>query len=672
MVGEVANNVLFDAEYVEVLEEGIGGRGSGAAGAAVQAKSWRELVSWTAAEEALKAMGFLLDADDHWKVIGIQKEGGPSADTLEKRRKSAIAIVSAGVAHGWSEEDRVQGNNAMSCIQESIAKCHAELPELLKRLKKKKAGKALVPLWQEPSTLLFEYALAQHGALSIALHLSNLQQVSVERLTKTPASLTGQPRVLTIGDTRDLYSVLAQSQSKIEEALRKFAGGGVILWVPEGGDQIPRIMNAIQRLYVEGNIQIHVQFLVPFIPFPECATAQLLLDLWGHPLLHPKYGNMIKEICFVKEATRCVFTRDESPVYAVKNIVSISVQANTGGATPQMRQLREVVVDECPRGEFVYVDVPEEGLVETKLALNKLSAGEAVFPQEWRIQRRSRAYSKTHPRYTILGFTPRTASLEIDAIIRSLTRNLKVGGFGAENGVFVGRQTIFGDPNAILIEASVSQIIQVGALLGECVFVSPHKALCTPEVGADILSQALTSDERLHTAVLRYRRSGPLGGRIFAKPRLLTEHIRAERYNAFIERQPPSQAAFLRLQAYINILNIDGMNHCSLPSKIMQKIGDLFSTSLAQVQDPDKELGGGEWRAVCRDGHWTGKILVQCTESLDLAKLHQAAHGRGVCVDGSQFTIEIASPTQANISAQLFNIAHTGGAAPANSAAASS
>jgi len=553
----------------------------------------------------------------------------------------------------------------------ALAKCHSELPEILRRLKKKKAGKALVPFWQEPSTLFFEHALTQDAALSVALHLSNLQQVCVEQLSKTPASVTGQPRVIAIEDTRELYSRLAQSQSKIEEALKKFAGGGVVLWMPEGGDQIPRIMNAIHRIYTEENVKVHVQFFIPFTPFPVCAKADSLLDLWGHPLLHPKYGNMIKEICFVKEASRCVFTRDESPIYAIKNIVTISVQAHTGGAIPTIKQLRSTVIDEPPCGEFIYVDSPEGSVVEIRLALNRLSAVEPNVPQEWKIERRSRGHNKAHPRYIIVGFTPKTADLEINTIIKAIIHNLGNVGFVGEAGALVGRQGMFGDENAILVEGGIAQILQIRHLLGECVLVSPHKALCVPVVSSDVVSSALTLDERLHTLIMRYRRSGPLEGKVYAKPRTLPEHARADKYNAYIERQPRSQAALLRLQAHINVLNIDGMNHGSLPSSIMNKLGELFNLSMIEVLEPDAELKGGEWRALTRDGHWIGKILVQCTESIDLAKLHQGMHGRGVCVDGNHFTIEIASPTQATISAQVFNSTHCS-SAPAVSTTVSS
>ena len=650
----VAN--LFDAEYVEVIEEGIADRGGGGpAAAAVRIKTWAELTSWAAAKEAMSAMGIYPDEDDHWKAIGVQKEGGPSTEALEKRRRAAAAIVSAGVAHKWTEDDMVQGKQAMSSIQEALKKCHGDLPEITKRLRKQKAGRALVPMWQEPSTLLMEYAMTLHGSLSIALHLSNLQRIDIEEMSKTKAQKTGQPRVLREGDAKELCNRFAQSQSKIEEALRKFSGGGLVVWIPEGGDQIPRIMNAIQHIFTEESINVHVQFLVPLIPFPVCASADSLLDLWGHPLLHPKYGNMVKDICFIKETSRCVFTRDDSPVYAVKTVVSIAVQANTGGAIPRTLQLRDTLIAETQQGEYIYVDVPDGRAIEIRQALSNLSAAEANVPQEWRIERRSRGHTKTLPRYTIVGFTPRAAGLEVNAIIKKISSKFERGPTMAGGGVLVGRQSIFGDENAILAEASIDQLLLISGLLGECVLVNPHKALCVPLCSAEQCTQALTADARLHTVVLKYRRSGPLGGRVFARPRMLAEHVRTERYNTYLGRQPHAQASLLRLQAYVNVLNIDGRSHATLPATIIDKVGGLFNTSLNEVTDMDIELKGGEWRAVTRDGHWTGKILVQCTGGVDLAQLYQAMHGRGVCVDGNQYTVEVASPTNATISAQIFN-----------------
>ena len=250
--------------------------------------------------------------------------------------------------HGTRESSVYKGRRCDFCLPSRTAGDH-------QKNEKRKAGSALVPSWQEPSTLLLEWCLAQDASLSLALHLSNLQRVALDRWQGSPTHPAGTPRILPISDTRGLYTILCQAQNKIEEALARFGGGGLILWVPEGGEQLPRILSAILKLHERG-ISLYVQFLVPFFPLPGCESPDLILDLWGHPLLHPKYHNMLRSITFLKEASKCVFTRDDNPIYSTKNVVSIGVQAGTGGVCPRMLSIKEDLILEGLQGEFIYVD----------------------------------------------------------------------------------------------------------------------------------------------------------------------------------------------------------------------------------------------------------------------------------------------------------------------------
>jgi len=615
---------------------------------------WDELNSWGRALDMLQALGYSIGSSSPWDTLGINKEGGPTVGMLEERRRMAKALMSAGSAFNWTQEEVGKSTTAMTEIEHALTLCHEELPDLNRKLKRKKAGKALVPMWQEPSVFFFEFALQSDASLTIALHLSNLQQVQMQSYVGTRVAPNGNPRVLSVTDTRDLYTRLAQSQTKIEEALRKFATGGLVMWVPGEGEQLPRIMNSIQRLYTEESITVHIQFLIPFIPFPELSSPAAILDLWGHALLNPKYSSMIQHIRFIREASRCVFTRDDSPVYAVKHILSIGVQANTGGAQAVVQSLNSSVLSIPLKGDLIYVDVPQEHVMVVKHALYQFSAAEADLPQEWRNELRSRGFTKTHPRQTIIGLTPKSTDFEVSAIVNKMIKLFQSSGFG-DFGILVGRQSLFNNVDAVLVEASMPQIQKLACALGECILVSPHKAVCVPERSAEEITGALTVDESLHTVTLRYRKSGPLRGAVFARPKALQEHVWAEKKRAFAKRQPQPQASLLQRQAQIEVLGLDSNNYNTFPQKLMSKISDLFQTTLVESEDQESELATGAWRAIKRGEHWNGKILLQCTEDIDMTKLFRAINGRGVCIDGYTRTLEVTSPTNSSLSAHIFN-----------------
>ena len=220
--------------------------------------------------------------------------------------------------------------------------------------------------------------------------------------------------------------------------------------------------------------------------------------------------------------------------------------------------------------------------------------------------------------------------------------------------IFVGRQRMFGDKNAVLVAANMNQIIGLRSFLGECILVNPQKALFFPNVGADVVSQAITAEEQMHTVVMRFRKSGPMRGQIFAKAKAIREHVQATRRMAFVSRQPQPIAVLLQRQAQLEVLNIDAANHECLPNKIMDKISATFGTALREVVDQEVELAAGDWKALRWDGHWNGKILLQCTEAMDLAKFFKAVNGRGVCIDGMCRSIEVTSPTVGSLAAEIF------------------
>ena len=114
-------------------------------------------------------------------------------------------------------------------------------------------------------------------------------------------------------------------------------------------------MSAIHNLYTKHNVCIHIDFLVPYSPFPLCSDAKLVLDIWGHSLLGKKYAHMVKDISSVRESSRCVFTNNDNPFYTVKNILCISIQANTGGATPTTIQVYNNLLQETRTGEYIYI-----------------------------------------------------------------------------------------------------------------------------------------------------------------------------------------------------------------------------------------------------------------------------------------------------------------------------
>ena len=158
--------------------------------------------------------------------------------------------------------------------------------------------------------------------------LSNLQKFPLE---KWPAILAPQ-------ECKKLYTQLFSNPVKVKEALGKFVNDGsegavipvLTLWAPNNQELVLSIAKCLKDLFTNTGKALRITFLVPYSPLPGCRSAGDILDLRTHPLLKPQFKEMVINVKFLEEASRCVFSREGSPHYAIKNIVAITIQPGGG------------------------------------------------------------------------------------------------------------------------------------------------------------------------------------------------------------------------------------------------------------------------------------------------------------------------------------------------------
>ena len=92
--------------------------------------------------------------------------------------------------------------------------------------------------------------------------------------------------------------------------------------------------------------------------------------------MYEKHRHMTKSITFIQETTQCVFTRDNNPMYALKNVMHVSLQVNSGGAIPTMRRAveGENFITKNNDLDFIYIDMPASQVPSVRKALTKVSS----------------------------------------------------------------------------------------------------------------------------------------------------------------------------------------------------------------------------------------------------------------------------------------------------------
>ena len=124
--------------------------------------------------DTLQHFGLDPEREDPWQAVGLCREFAPGADVLEARRRALRTFFSSFESReDWSQTDQHNRDAGFKKLEQALNTCQEELPAILKKLKRKKAGATVVPVWREPSTLLLEHA-ALMAPYSIALSLSNL------------------------------------------------------------------------------------------------------------------------------------------------------------------------------------------------------------------------------------------------------------------------------------------------------------------------------------------------------------------------------------------------------------------------------------------------------------------------------------------------------------------
>ena len=153
-----------------------------------------------------------------------------------------------------------------------------------------------------------------------------------------------------------------------------------------------------------------------------------------------------------------------------------------------------------------YIDVPPDIVAVARQALSAVSRRTNLAPQVWRDSFKSRGSVKDHSRDVITGTVDYNIDLQSKAILNIIISTLEAAGIE----FCVGRQQIFEDRNAIVFEFSKYTKFQaMRPYLGECVFLSPSKCLCTPNVEGSVLTTVLTDQEELHTARFMLECLGP-------------------------------------------------------------------------------------------------------------------------------------------------------------------
>ena len=111
-----------------------------------------------------------------------------------------------------------------------------------------------------------------------------------------------------------LYHAIHRGKNLSEEILRKFKGTDLMPWAPADNSVLTQLVTAIYGFVLRPQHELTVHLAVPHDPYPGCDIADSITELWWHGLLAEKRRSMLKDLEFLRQPTRCVFSGSITPL----------------------------------------------------------------------------------------------------------------------------------------------------------------------------------------------------------------------------------------------------------------------------------------------------------------------------------------------------------------------
>ena len=119
-------------------------------------------------------------------------------------------------------------------------------------------------------------------------------------------SLLEFPRLLPEPEARRLFDELVRGPDRGVSGVSRYGDAGILLWAPLDGDQTHRMLASYQQLLTTADAPANLILIVICDPFPDIQSAEVLFDLWNHPLLQPRWSH-INSVDFLHQPARCAF-----------------------------------------------------------------------------------------------------------------------------------------------------------------------------------------------------------------------------------------------------------------------------------------------------------------------------------------------------------------------------
>lgn len=582
----------------------------------------------------LQSLGYEPSSDNPFSVMGFAELDGPELTTASLTRR--LRFADNHIKHFTTPDAQHTCNELLRKIHVAHERCLTLLPEIRTKRKLLKGITKQTDHWRELhkegisylSGIIFK---GTNGDAMLATQLSNVLR----------QDLSGIPCLASIEDTRTLFGKLNSPSTVIEGTLRSISIP-ITTWAPDGQSQVLKVAATYREMLAKGQGPQSLNLLFPIDHYPGCTEPAHITDIWGHPLLGGKYADIVLDVAFILPPMRMITSGQHAPIHTTKCMAMISLGRHNQNnpAQPRIIASQEYLFNlnlHCT----IWIDVPYEhrwhiyGLIDS-FALPGHGHTDSPRPSLGHRAQEPRSTIKVHFNHNI------GSELMQTVVIRWLRRTLHV------YQPIIGRQATIADPTAHILDiTSPSGAFRFSNLYDDCILVSPRLAIVSTSASPGAWSQQMThsweQDPNKCALLLRHRGSNAIRDKRIAEVAATKEQISAARARKGHHEVTPSADKPLTLRATIELpVQVDAGCHTWLPH-MMAHIAHLTGTTLHQHLG-EAGLEMGTWKAVHNfEGHWTGRVLLQCRSANDLITFYKAIHNKGINIQGHMSAVSLHS-----------------------------
>jgi len=571
--------------------------------------------TWVDLKGILDKLGYGVDAQDNWQVLGMAMLDGadPNLYTISGRKRAAQLLCGLASVARWAPADVQAAQNFSARVGLAAVHCESTLDTALAQRRKLKVSK--LPLHKELGAGAFAFLQA---VVPTGTHMRT-QWSDVLRL--------GLQNDEAIAKARRLANLAEKGDEKIWPEIQ---GQDVVLWAPADGNALTRLLSQFLKRTAPDQRPSSLCLIVAIPLLTGMHSIENILDLWSTALLSEKWSSIVRRTTFTTTPMDMVMSGAGTPRHGRYGLGIFELRHNGDKCPPRMLEPAQAAIS-IDDVRYLSLDLRALDLAKV-MSLLSLEGFQRFTP---RAPNRSPLSTSEIPRLCMHWLIPDDFS---DAEVLVLLRYHR--GTALPEDTCYGLKSMFSCRDSLILEFDSPYVIQhYWALSSQMIPFSSRRALVythtAAEIWTSVMDRVMGEDVKETSVKLRWRASKH-GGRTFAAPSATTKALAASR------RRGTAPLSIHNYMADVEVKGEIGKEDGRVLALLMQHAITATGIQL-QETDYNRAPKTGEFihLATQNSSAPPGRLRVLLSTAEEVRRLYNALHGKTVQVGADRVGVVV-------------------------------